>query len=80
MSACRQSRSIIAWSSGASCGVTLLTPMAARAILSEAKRCSAASPPTMRIIEQPDAPDAKSAAMSTQYTAPSRNTVMSIRA
>ena len=44
-----QRRSIIAWSSGASCGETSRTPMARIAILSEAKTCSAKTAAMMRI-------------------------------
>ena len=44
-SAWMQRRSIIACSCGASCGETSCAPMARRASLSEAKNCTASSPP-----------------------------------
>ena len=46
-SACTHSRSIIACSCGASCGVTTRAPIAARASLSDAKSCTSARPPAM---------------------------------
>ena len=49
-SACTHSRSTIACSCGASCGVTTRPPIAASASLSDANRFSAARPPTIRII------------------------------
>ncbi len=79
-SAWTQSRSIIACSSGASWGLTFCTPIEASAILSEAKSWKRKSPPATTKIVTPDAPLAKRAAISTTYSAPSRNTVISIRA
>ena len=53
-SAWMQRRSIIACSSGASCGVTSRAPIACSASLSDVKNCRASSPPaTMRIVTPP---------------------------
>ena len=49
-SACRQSRSIIAWSSGASAGETSRAPAAASAILSLAKSWNRNNPPATRMM------------------------------
>ena len=55
-SACRQSRSIMAWNSGASCGETSRAPIARSASLSEVKSWSSSSPPAMTAIRIPPAP------------------------
>ena len=59
-SACTHSRSIIACSCGASCGVTTRAPMAASASLSDANRLASARPPAMTATRPPFAPEASS--------------------
>ena len=63
-SACTHSRSIIACSSGACCGVTSRAPMARRASLSEPKSWNSARPPAMKATVTPLAPLASSATTS----------------
>src|SRR3954454_13222950 len=77
-SAWMQRRSIIAWSSGASCGVTSRAPTARNASLSDAKTCTAKIA-AMRKIATP-AFAARATATSTTYTRPSRSIVTSMRA
>ena len=60
-SACTHRRSIIAWNSGASAGETSRAPMAASAILSDAKSCRSASPPAITTITAALTPAANSA-------------------
>ena len=79
-SAWMQRRSIIACSSGASCGVTSRAPIACSASLSEVKNCSAANPPAMSRIVKPWTPAANSTPTNATYSAPSRNRVSSMRA
>ena len=64
-SACTHSRSIIACSCGACCGVTTRAPMAASASLSDAKTFSSARPPAMIATVTPLAPEASRATTST---------------
>ncbi len=59
-SACTHSRSTIACSCGASCGVTTRAPMAASASLSDANRLASARPPAITATRAPFAPEASS--------------------
>ena len=78
-SAWMQRRSIIACSSGASCGVTSRAPIACSASLSEVKNCSAANPPAISRIMKPWTPAANSTPTNATYSAPSKNIVRIIR-